>query len=252
MASIEDKLNAMSFNEYNFAPKKPGKEGYRHRVKANFTDIKIAKGTIIFQYNIDIEIPEREPDPTGGDKKSEQRPGAADRKLKKQRRIIQGSNFEIFKRFFAEFKKEVFKNEDGSPMTEPVFDGRKIFYTRHPITLNDGTRGKYEVRVKVPEKKFPTRFLIKVFTPPESHRIDLGSLALNARNLRAAEKELQALDLIISYGAKHHNLVLNQKMFIRNRDLLSMNQRDRENIRFALGELKEGSFGHHQVSWQIA
>ena len=249
MAGLDDKLNALSFNERQFALKKRGKDGYHHKVKANFTNISIVKDTIIFQYNIEIEIPEREPDQTGGDKreKPDTRPGVPERKLKKQRRIIQGSNFEIFKKFFEEQKKGVFMQEDGSTMTEPVFDGRKIFYTRHPIRLNNGTRGTYEVKVKVPEKKFPQKFLVHIFTPPDAHRIDLGSLTLNGRNLRSAEKELQALDLIISYGAKHHNLVLNQKMFVKKRDLASLSARERDNIRFPLAELKEGSFGHHQV-----
>ena len=247
MASLDDRLNALTFNEYEFAKKKPGEGGQKHLVKANFTNIKIARGTVIFQYNIEIDVPELGPGSSAGDQ-GPARPGGPERRLKQQRRVIQESNFEIFKKFFAEFKTDVFKNKDGSTMTEPVFDGRKIFYTRQPITLNDGTRGTYEVKMKVPEKKFPQRFTIKVFTPPDAHRIDLGSFAENSRSLQAAEKELQALDLIISYGAKHHNLVLNQKMFIRKRDLLSMRREERENIRFSLGELKEGSFGHHQVS----
>lgn len=253
MQGLEENFDVLSFHDFKFAPKKPGKEGYRHKVKANFTDIKIAKGTVIYQYNVEVELPEREhPDKRDGDNNPipAARPGAQERKLKKQRRIIQGSNFDIFKAFFAEHKDSVFKLADGSPMTEPVFDGRKIFYTRHPITLNNGTRGDYEVRVKVPEKKFKQRFLIHVFKPPEAHTIDLSSLVVDGRNLRSAEKELQALDLIISYGAKHHNLVLNQKMFVRKRDLLTMNAQQRQNIRFTLGELKEGSFGHHQVSRQ--
>ena len=250
MAGLEENFDVLSFNDFKFAEKKPGKEGRRHKVTANFADIKIKEKTVIYQYNIEIEIPER--NQQDGDKNSipAPRPGVPERELKRQRRMIDGSNLVIFNAFLAQHKDSVFKLEDGSLMTEPVFDGRKIFYTRHQITLNgaDNKRGSYEIKVKVPEKKFPQRFTIRVTTPPDAHRIDLSSLA--GRNLQSAEMKLQALDIIISYAAKKYNLVLNQKMFVRKNDLLEMNAQQRQNIRFALGELKEGSFGHHQVSGQ--
>ena len=253
MAGLPEMMNnTLSFHDFKFAEKKPGKDGKKQKVTANFADIVIEKGTVIYQYNVDVEIPEREPDQKEGDKKRiAPRPGVPERRLKQQRRIIKDSNFDIFKEFYAQNKTTVFKLEDGSPMTEPVFDGRKVVLTRHPIILNgpDGKRGSYEVMVKVPEKKFKQRFVIHVFTPPDAHRLDLSSLTVQ-RNLRSAENLLQTLDLIISYGAKHHNLILNQKMFVRKRDLLSMTPQQRANIRFPLGELKEGSFGYHQVRAQ--
>ena len=119
--------------------------------------------------------------------------------------MIDGSNLVIFMVFFAKHP-EVFKLEDGSLMIKPVFDGCKIFYTRHEITLNnpDEKRGSNEVNMKLAGKMSDQRFAIRVTRPPDNC-IDLSSL-------QSAEKKLPVLYIIISNGAKKENLVFNQKM----------------------------------------
>ena len=221
--------------DFKFAEKKHGSDGRKCIVKANFAPIEI-KAKVLYQYNIEIKVRDRVEEE--GDKNRPQH-----NRLKQQKKMINDSNFEIFKKFRLEHA-DVFKKPDGSLITEPIFDGKKIFYTKSNIKLEKPARGEYEVRVKVPEKKFPQTFIV-IITKPTNNAIDLS--ILNNKTLRSAERELQALDLILTYGAKHHNLVLNSKMFRRFNDLIGLNEKERGNIRFELGDMLAGSFGHHQV-----
>lgn len=227
--------------DFQYAVKKPGQLDHECKVVSNFAPIKIAKNNIVYQYNIEIALKDKVNQQS--DKNVPQR-----NRMNRQKKIVEGSTFKIFKEFFDANKKDLFTNPDGSTMPEPIFDGRKIFLTKRPIKLENGTRGTYEVKVKVPEKKFGQTLTVTITTPPDSHEINLSKLSGSIEEIRKAEVELQAIDLIISYGAKHFNLTLNSKMFVKSDDLINKSPSEREQIRFHLGELKEASFGHHQVN----
>jgi len=217
--------------DFDFAKKNPGQKGRRLQVIANFAKIKINANSKVFVYNIEITVKDRVEN--AGDARIPQR-----NRLKHQKRIIDGSNFNIFNRLYEDNN-----GQDGIFTSEPIFDGRKIIYSRTPLNI-DGEIIR-EVRIRVPEKKFPLPFIVRITTPPNHNQIDLSKL--NDLNIRAAEKELQALDIIITYGAKKFNLFINSNMFRRKADLLGLQLDQQRAIRFNLGDLKEASFGSYQA-----
>ena len=236
LASLNLEDPSTYHSDFKFASKKPGKDGDLVKIRANFAPVTIKPNTIVLLYNIEISIPDRVEN--AGDSNIPQR-----NRIKHQKRIIEGSNFEIFNRFYEEEKK---KGNESLFASEPIFDGRKIVYSKTKLNF-DGDRITTQVRVKVPEKKFPQKFDITITKPRDAHEIDL-SILNNPRNLRSAEKELQALDIIVTYGAKKFNLFFNSNMFLKKSDLIQLRSDERRSIRFDLGNLKEGSFGSYQVS----
>ena len=236
LASLTLDEKSTFHSDFKFAEKKPGKDGQLVKVKANFAPVTIKPNTVVLLYNIEISIPDRVEN--AGDSRIPQH-----NRIKHQKRIIEGSNFEIFNRFYEEEKK---KGNESLFDSEPIFDGRKIVYSKTKLKF-DGDRTTRQVRVKVPEKKFPQRFDITITKPKDAHEIQL-SILNDPRNLRSAEKELQALDIIITYGAKKFNLFFNSNMFLKKSDLIELHPDERRSIRFDLGNLKEASFGSYQVS----
>lgn len=221
--------------DYQFAEKKRGENGTRCKVLANFSPVTIQEKTIVYQYNIEINVHDRVQN--AADSRIPQR-----NRIKQQKKMINDSNFEIFNQFVLDEKK---KKEESIFMSEPIFDGKKIIYSKTKLKFND--RITKEVKLRVPERKLPTTFVITITTPRDSHVIDL-SILNNTKNLRSAEKELQAVDIIITYGAKKFNLFYNSNMFKKKQDLYSLSEEERNKIRFNVGNLKEGCFGSYQVS----
>ena len=96
------------YKDYEFAKKKPGKEGKEIPVLANFFPVKVNCGTI-YHYNIDIQIHDfiRERD----DKNVPQR-----NRLVQQKRIYSQDLANVFQRLI--------KQETSLFSSEPIFDGK--------------------------------------------------------------------------------------------------------------------------------
>lgn len=212
---------------YEFAKKKYGKSGKQIPVFSNYFPIKV-NCRKIYHYNIDIQVHDFVKDPS--DRNVPQR-----NKLSQQKKLFKDCNFVVFEKFIVEHK-ELFASE-------PIFDGRKNLYSKTRLNMPDKTF-TCTIKQKIQEKKFPVSFDISLTTPKESHELDLS--ILNEPNVRNAEKEIQALDILLSYGAKKYKLAVGNNLFMRKVDLQQLTNDQRKAIRFELGEMKEVSFGHYQ------
>lgn len=167
-----------TYEEYDFAVKKYGREGREVPIYANFFNIKV-NSRIIYHYNIDIQVQDfiREQ----GDKNVPQR-----NRLLQQKRLFNDCNYAIFERLI--------KQETGLFGSEPVFDGRKNVYSKTKINMPEKTI-TVQVKHKVPEKRYPITFNVTLTTPKDSHELDMS--ILKDKDLQKAEKEIQALDIIL-------------------------------------------------------
>jgi len=213
-------------DDYEYAKKKYGRDGKPCEIYANFFPLRVNCKKFIFiilKFNCTISL-----------------------KIKKikmfhkeivwcfKKKMIKGSNFAIFERFI---------NENNTLFSsEPIFDGNRNLYSKTKINLPDG-KITVQVKQKIPEKKFPKTFDVTL-TTPNNNELDMS--ILNEKNVRFVEQQIQALDIILSYGPKKTKLAIGSNLFLRTNDLASLSRDIRENIRFKLGDMKEVSFGHYQ------
>ena len=177
MSALSDTAQG-SYQEYDFATKKYGRDGREVPIFANFFNIEV-NAKKIYHYNIDIQVQDfiREQ----GDRNVPQR-----NRLLQQKKLHNECNYEIFQRLV--------KQEAGLFGSEPVFDGRKNVYSKTKLNMTEKTI-TVQVKHKVPEKKYPMNFDVTITTPKDSHELDLS--ILKDKNLQRAEKEIQALDIIL-------------------------------------------------------
>lgn len=71
--------------------------------------------------------------------------------------------------------------------------GKKNIFSKTKINIQD--RATFQVKQKIQERKFPATFDIIITTPKESHELDMR--LLNDPYIQSAEKEMQALDVIL-------------------------------------------------------
>jgi len=176
--------------QFDFAQKKFGREGREVPIVTNFCPIKVPNITL-YHYNIEITVHDfiREKD----DKNVPQR-----NRILQQKRMVRECNFSVFDRLIKQ-ETSVF-----SPSSEPIFDGSKNLYSKAKLNIED--RAQFAVKHKIPEKKFPIQFDVVLTTPKDSHELNLGKL--NDETIKSAEKELQAVDIILQYGLKKYKVAV--------------------------------------------
>ena len=177
MSTLSDPAQG-SYQEYDFAVKKYGREGREVPIYANFFNIEV-NTKIIYHYNIDIQVQDFIKEQ--GDRNVPQR-----NRLLQQKKLYNDCNYAIFERLI--------KQETGLFGSEPVFDGRKNVYSKTKLNMPEKTI-TVQVRHKVPEKRFPMAFDVTITTPKDSHELDMS--ILKNKDLQRAEKEIQALDIIL-------------------------------------------------------